>query len=586
MTVDFRWCMAMQSYGGAGGNMCTVSANTGILAVAMGSFVDLYLLQDMEESSIHPDGTISSSSDVHIPFAAQVCLRTHLWNSLSNETDNVVATCVHFVDNTLLVGTLTTRRVGSQIERTASIQGFRVFGGTTSVVTHHAFSRLWKGGFTKIVAFESMGGTSTGVFVLAAGQSTTTSVDAITWTDRCVSIHHHAITSAHESIAAIAFQATNEGGGIGWLAVAHAAGLAIYGIHNLHGSSLKSDSVIATTLTSTIHRGVPLTALAWQGRTSLCAGAADGATLVYQVMTLPRPALITSSSPIPSVHLRHVYPARFAPPEPHEGGAIASNMSITPAFKGHRFLHLSASQLLAWYEDDLYASFVVWPTDPWPLVEHAIALLMPSSSASSPQHGWAMTEQCRGMASVPMALLPRWIFDRHDLSEYVDPHGHVVVLLTTQALRLGMVMHHHPDTVHLEQSQLQAFIPQDEVINHAREATTDVPTSVVDEPNTVQNRYALPSPLPVVSPCNDPQTWTKQAYRQRLDHLHTRVDSMGHTIRSLRSSFQLFTNDVNNHMTAITIALHQVLALHDESDEVVAPPHSNDNQVYCNGTEK
>ncbi|KAF0738709.1 hypothetical protein AaE_008842 [Aphanomyces astaci] len=189
MTVDFRWRMAMQSYGGAGGNMCTVSANTGVLAVAIGSFVDLYLLQDMEESSIHPDGTISSSSDVHIPFAAQVCLRTHLGTSLVNETDNVVATCVHFVDNTLLVGTLTTSRVGSQIERRASIQGFRVFGGTTSVVTHHAFNRLWKGGFTKIVAFESMGGTSTGVFVLAAGQSTTTSVDAMTWTDRCVSIH-------------------------------------------------------------------------------------------------------------------------------------------------------------------------------------------------------------------------------------------------------------------------------------------------------------------------------------------------------------------------------------------------------------
>ncbi|RLO07498.1 hypothetical protein DYB28_000896 [Aphanomyces astaci] len=249
----------------------------------MGSFVDLYLLQDMEESSIHPDGTISSSSDVHVPFAAQVCLRTHLGTSLVNETDNVVATCVHFVDNTLLVGTLTTSRVGSQIERTASIQGFRVFGGTTSVVTHHAFNRLWKGGFTKIVAFESMGGTSTGVFVLAAGQSTTTSVDAMTTNlyDVIGLLQQHAITSAHESIAAIAFQATNEGGGIGWLAVAHAAGLAIYGIHNLQGSSLKGDSVIATTLTSTIHRGVPLTALAWQGRTSLCAGAADGATLVH-----------------------------------------------------------------------------------------------------------------------------------------------------------------------------------------------------------------------------------------------------------------------------------------------------------------
>ncbi|RLO08619.1 hypothetical protein DYB28_003172 [Aphanomyces astaci] len=239
----------------------------------------------MEESSIHPDGTISSSSDVHIPFAAQVCLRTHLGNSLSNETDDVVATCVHFVDNTLLVGTLTTRRVGSQIERRASIQGFRVFGGTTSVVTHHAFSRLWKGGFTKIVAFESMGGTSTGVFVLAAGQSTTTSIDAVTTNIYDVItpvglLQQHAITSAHESIAAIAFQATNEGGGIWWLAVAHAAGLAIYGIHNLQGSSLKSDSVIAT-LTNTVHRGVPLTALAWQGRTSLCAGAADGATLVH-----------------------------------------------------------------------------------------------------------------------------------------------------------------------------------------------------------------------------------------------------------------------------------------------------------------
>ncbi|ETV94118.1 hypothetical protein, variant 1 [Aphanomyces invadans] len=532
--MDFPWRMDLRSHG-IGNNLCAVCASTGVLAVAMGSFVDLYLLQDIERSSCHD--LVGPIDDVHIPFATQVCLQTNGDPYMLDEIHDVVPTCVQFVDNTLLVATSTTESGAT----TAHLQGFRVFGGTSSVVVHHVFTQRWEREFTAITALEPM--TSMGVYVLAQGPSTS-SIDALTWTDRCVSVQRHPITSTHVGMTAMSFEHSQF-----LLAIAHSQGVAIHTIHDLRRTAAPIQcALIVASLALSMHR-MAITALTWRTTVTsvrdltLCAGVADGTTLVFRV-ALPSHALITPSPPSDLKGcLIHAYPA-----------------PMIPLAHPQRFLHVDAQLLVAVHD---IRTCVLWPTDPWPSLEAAMALLTPTqrgrhSNENAPQ-------LCCGMASVSSTVLPRWMIAQRypamsDDSERRD--FNVVVYLTHQAVYLGLAYHRHgddlPKPADADLPPVVEIAPSDD-----RKLMMDaMHPSRKDEPDTVHKRYALPDPLPTPRdvPREDPLVWTKQAYRHRVEHLHTRVDAMGQTIRSLRHSFHLFTEDVNAHMANLTVALQQVLA--------------------------
>ncbi|CAK4714301.1 unnamed protein product [Aphanomyces euteiches] len=87
---------------------------------------------------------------------------------------------------------------------------------------------------------------------------------------------------------------------------------------------------------------------------------------------------------------------------------------------------------------------------------------------------------------------------------------------------------------------------------------------------SVERRYALPQRIPSTRHAKEPQMWTKQAYRHRLEQLQLRVDAMSRTVRGLHESFRLFTDDVNDHMATITLALQRAQSSGHKDDEPVA----------------
>ncbi|KAF0690307.1 Aste57867_18288 [Aphanomyces stellatus] len=512
---SFQHSMPMRS--SAGQHMSSVCADTCVLAVAMGGFVDLYLLQDMEEIP----HAASEDETIHVPFAAQVCTQAHLPGT---STDTAV-TCVAFVGNTLLVGALV---CGGPSTRSAAVVllAFSVFGGSASVAVHHAFTERVPH-HADVVAVEPMG--THGAFLRLANSA---AIGIATWTARGSSAQLRVVENPNISspVTALSYHRDDVDAHVHRLAIAHGSGLDV--LHHHQHQPHESAPVSSTNVVEERHwietahlihlkstSSVPFTACRWlvdAQSTSLIVGNAAGAVLVFQ------PSNETTSGPSSLVHL-HVR---------------------TYASKQRRIDYiLRTNDALVTVSADACVSWPLHP--PWPSLVDALAL---------PRTQFGLMEvDLRGVG----------VF-----ADRMSSHGHVVWCLVDGFLNCAIPKAWAPlsDVSIHKGGGGGGQTASDESADGEEDPRSSPPSPHVswDDSCTTQRRYALPSPLPIPHRHDvDPAVWTKQLYHQRVEHLHARVDAASHAVQGLRRSFQLLTDDVQEHLAAISSVLERVLQSRD-----------------------
>ncbi|KAH9125621.1 hypothetical protein AeMF1_003800 [Aphanomyces euteiches] len=480
-----RWNASMRS--NQGQRMCSLCTKYGVLAVALGGFVDLYVVQT--ESC--KEQVEESSEEAHLPFAKQLCIQSYLHEAW-NDTD-IVVTCVYFVGNTLLVGAL---GFGPTMASQVSLIGFRIFGGLTSVVVHHAFTTtLAEAVGAPIIAIESMD-TSSALLIFDKNSA----IGVVEWMDRCTSVRVQVISSPHVLSPLTALSYYNEGA-TRFVALSHASGLDVLSYHKNTKVEPKKHWIQACSIIYS-KRDVLYSALAWTATQplTLCGGTTSGSLSMFQVHQS-------------TLALVQTYPSRQK---------VASSIHYLLPLRD-KVIALSKSE------------YVVWPLPPPPLME---AMDVPVVEVEP-------CEELRGAAI--------W-----------TSGGAISLCWLTNASWSCDVYTNETN----ENPENQTSCSDDVVENEIAEEET--PPLPMRTDTSVERRYALPQRIPSTRHAKEPQMWTKQAYRHRLEQLQLRVDAMSRTVRGLHESFRLFTDDVNDHMATITLALQRAQSSGHKDDEPVA----------------
>ncbi|KAG9405486.1 hypothetical protein AC1031_003378 [Aphanomyces cochlioides] len=472
--------------------MCSLCTKYGVLAVALGGFVDLYVVQTESPK----EQVEEPSEEAHLPFAEQLCIQSYLHEAW-NDTD-IVVTCVHFVGNTLLVGALV---FGPTMASQVSLIGFRIFGGLTSVAVHHAFTTtLAEAMGAPIIAIESMD--ISGALLLFDKNS---AIGVVEWMDRCTSVRVQVISSPHVLSPLTALSYYNDGA-TRFIALSHASGLDVLSYHKNTKVEPKKHWIQACSVVYS-KRDVLYSALAWtatQPPTLCAAGTTSGSLSMFEVHKS-------------TLALVQTYPSRQK---------VASSIHYLLPLRD-KVIALSKSE------------YVVWPLPPPSLME---AMDVPVVEVEP-------GEELRGAAI--------WTSD--------GIHGGAISLcwLTNASWSCDVYTNETNENPESPRSC------SDDVVEKEI-AVEETPPWPMRTDTSVERRYALPQCIPSTRHAKEPQMWTKQAYRHRLEQLQLRVDAMSRTVRGLHESFRLFTQDVNDHMATITLALQRAQSSGRKYDEPAA----------------